>query len=106
MRFPYGARAGILALSLLASGCHVRRPGEVRPELIAACTPERIAALESRFEQTTAAERDFLNYCRTAQTAAALRATQEHVDYLADIQFISILLGLVATVANLILIST
>lgn len=106
MNFSRGARAGVLAFSLLAAGCHIHRPGEVRPEPIAACAPDRVAALESRFTQATPAEREFLNYCRNAQAATSLRATQEHVDYLADLQFIGILLGVVSTLVNLIIIAT
>lgn len=102
MRFPFATRAGVLALALLSSGCHIRRPGEVRPEQIAACGPQRIAYLEGRFEQASPAERELLTYCRDAQASTSLRATQEHLDYIADLQFIGIMLGVISAIATVI----
>lgn len=101
MKFSQLGRAAVLVLALATSGCHLSRPGEIRPEPIPACAPQRIAALEARFEQASATERELLNYCRNAQTAAALSATQEHVDYIADLQFLGILLGLLTGVLTI-----
>ena len=98
MHRPHAMRAILLVLLLLTSGCHLRRPGEIRPEPIAACEPQRIALLEGRFEQITPPERELLEYCRAAQVAQALSATQEHVDYIADLQFLGILLGAASVV--------
>ena len=102
MKIPHLSRLGFLALALVASGCHLQRPGEVRPEPIPACEPQRLATLEARFEQASPAEREFLNYCRNAQAATALRATQEHIDWIADVQYIGILLSAFAAVLNFI----
>ena len=93
-----GVRLTLLVLLLLTAGCHMRRPGEVQPTPIAACEPQRVAILEARYEQITAAERELLSYCRTAQAAQALSATQEHVDYIADLQFLGIVLTAVSVV--------
>lgn len=101
MRLSFGARITVLALSLAVSGCHFTRPGEYRPQTSAACDPQRVAYLEGRFEQASEAERRLLEYCRQAQASEALRATQEHVDYLADLNFVGIVLGLTATVVTI-----
>lgn len=102
MRSSFGVRAGLLVFSILASGCHLNRPGEVRPEPIAACDPARVTSLEARFELLSPMEREFLTYCRTAQAATSLRASQEHLDYMADLEFIGILLGVVSAVLTLV----
>ena len=98
----FGRRGILLVMTLLISGCHLSRPGEVRSEAIAACDPQRMAYLEGRFEQLSEAERELLAYCRTAQAAQALSATQEHVDYLADLQFLGLVLGAVSAVLTVI----
>jgi hypothetical protein len=98
-----GARAGLLLpLALVLSGCHIHRPGEFRPQPIPACEPQRIADLEARFEQITPTERELLTYCRDAEAALALHATQEHVDYIADLQYLGILLGLLTGVLTIV----
>jgi hypothetical protein len=94
------AAAALLLLSL--SGCHLNRPGEYRPQTSAACAPQQVDELETRFEQLSESERDRLEYCRLAQASEAQRATQEHLDYIADVQFISILLGATAIVLNIV----
>ena len=102
MRFPAGRVIGILALAVALGGCHLNRPGEYKPARIIGCEPEQITALESRFAQLTEGERELLRYCRAAQQAEALRASQEHVDYIADLQFLGILLTVIFGVLTVI----
>lgn len=99
MKLPYVVRAGVLALTLASAGCHLPRPGEVRAEPIAACAPTRLADLEARFAHLSDDDRELLNYCRNAQAAQAVSATQEHLDYIADLQFLGLVLGLVPALA-------
>ena len=102
MRLPLPLRAGALGLFLARSaGCHRPRPGEYRPRPSAACEPARISYMEGRFEQLSEPERRLLEYCRQAQATEALRATQEHVDYIADLQFLGIVLGVISVVLTL-----
>ena len=86
---------GCLAVAVTLSGCHMKRPGEYYPARILGCEPEQITAMESRYAQLTASEREQLTYCREAQRAEAARASQEHLDYIADLQFFGIVLSVV-----------
>jgi hypothetical protein len=98
-----GTRAALLfSLAFVLTGCHMSRPGEYRPQPIPACDPQRIAYLESHFEEATPTERELLTYCRDAEAAGALHATEEHLDYIADLQFLGILLGLATGVLTVV----
>lgn len=91
----------VLVLAFILAGCHLPRPGEATPDPVAACSDQRLAELEGRFEHLEDRERELLTYCRTAQAAEALSASQEHLDYQADLQFLGILLTLASTAAIL-----
>jgi hypothetical protein len=87
-------RGTVLLLLLSASGCSIlNRPGETPRESVLMCAPERLAATEARFDQSSDRERELLEYCRAVQAAEALSASEEHLDFLADISWITLLLG-------------